>query len=122
MPNPADGQPFGRYTYVNNNPIKYNDPTGHMDECIRSPICGRIIRRNDRLASYHTRCPPECAPPVWKDPLAQQSGRNGLFDYFAGPVETLLNGIGGNYGENRIVMTKGPIPRLPASRDSRDQP
>ncbi len=29
IPQPADGQTFNRYTYVNNNPFKFTDPTGH---------------------------------------------------------------------------------------------
>lgn len=29
IPNPDSGQSFNRYTYVNNNPIRYSDPTGH---------------------------------------------------------------------------------------------
>jgi len=30
IPEPADGQTFNRYTYVNNNPFKFTDPTGHV--------------------------------------------------------------------------------------------
>ena len=30
VPNPANPQAFNRYTYGNNNPILYNDPTGHF--------------------------------------------------------------------------------------------
>ena len=29
VPNPLNGQDYNRYTYVRNNPIKYNDPTGN---------------------------------------------------------------------------------------------
>ena len=29
VPNPSNGQDYNRYTYVLNNPIRYNDPTGH---------------------------------------------------------------------------------------------
>lgn len=30
IPNPAEGKDFNRYSYVRNNPIRYNDPTGHV--------------------------------------------------------------------------------------------
>ncbi|MCU0857241.1 MAG: FG-GAP-like repeat-containing protein [Pontiellaceae bacterium] len=32
IPDPADTQAYNRYSYVYNNPIKYNDPTGHSGE------------------------------------------------------------------------------------------
>ncbi len=36
VPDPTDPQTFNRYSYVNNNPVKYTDPTGHCvwDVCI----------------------------------------------------------------------------------------
>ena len=34
VPNPQDGQDYNRYTYVGNNPIRWDDPTGHcFDIC-----------------------------------------------------------------------------------------
>ncbi|HUN24411.1 MAG TPA: RHS repeat-associated core domain-containing protein, partial [Anaerolineales bacterium] len=30
LPNPTDAKAFDRYAYVNNNPVRYNDPSGHM--------------------------------------------------------------------------------------------
>ncbi|MEN8242860.1 MAG: RHS repeat-associated core domain-containing protein [Chloroflexota bacterium] len=30
IPNPMSSQSFNRYSYVNNNPVKYNDPSGHV--------------------------------------------------------------------------------------------
>jgi RHS repeat-associated protein len=30
VPNPTDAKAFDRYAYVNNNPVRYNDPSGHM--------------------------------------------------------------------------------------------
>ncbi len=29
VPNPADPQSLNRYAYVNNNPVRYTDPSGH---------------------------------------------------------------------------------------------
>ena len=29
LPNPTDAKAFDRYAYVNNNPVRYNDPSGH---------------------------------------------------------------------------------------------
>ena len=41
MPGAANPQAFNRYSYVLNNPIRYNDPTGHMcsDPEDESPTC-----------------------------------------------------------------------------------
>jgi len=36
LPNPTNPQSYNRYTYVNNNPIRYNDPTGHY---VPSEVC-----------------------------------------------------------------------------------
>ncbi|HUN24148.1 MAG TPA: RHS repeat-associated core domain-containing protein [Anaerolineales bacterium] len=30
VPSPVDAKAFDRYAYVNNNPVRYNDPSGHM--------------------------------------------------------------------------------------------
>lgn len=33
VPDPNDPQTLNRFSYVNNNPIRYTDPTGHQSEC-----------------------------------------------------------------------------------------
>jgi RHS repeat-associated protein len=43
IPNPANPQSFNRYSYVKNNPINFNDPSGHIaceydDECHNAPM------------------------------------------------------------------------------------
>jgi hypothetical protein len=37
VPAPGDPQSLNRYAYTLNNPLKYTDPTGHMQQC---PDCG----------------------------------------------------------------------------------
>ena len=34
VPNPSNGQDYNRYTYVLNNPIPYNDPSGHCSDYV----------------------------------------------------------------------------------------
>lgn len=33
VPNPANPQSFNRYSYVRNNPVNFNDPSGHLENC-----------------------------------------------------------------------------------------
>jgi len=40
VPNPGDVQSFDRYAYVNNNPLKYIDPTGHWSEDQLNEVLG----------------------------------------------------------------------------------
>ena len=41
VPNSSDSQQFNRYTYVNNNPLKYTDPSGH--ELLTAIIIGVVV-------------------------------------------------------------------------------
>jgi RHS repeat-associated protein len=43
VPSPADPQSFNRYSYVLNNPLKYVDPSGHV-ECVGFDAAGRCVR------------------------------------------------------------------------------
>jgi len=40
VPNPGDVQSFDRYAYVNNNPLRYIDPTGHWSEDQLNEVLG----------------------------------------------------------------------------------
>ena len=40
VPNPRDGQDYNRYTYVRNNPIRYNDPSGNIPCHLELIGCG----------------------------------------------------------------------------------
>jgi len=42
VPDPGEAVGFDRYAYVNNNPIKFNDPSGHCPWCI-SAAAGAIV-------------------------------------------------------------------------------
>jgi RHS repeat-associated protein len=46
IPNPSNPQNWNRYSYVGNNPVLYNDPTGHDSACGSSysdPDCNKLI-------------------------------------------------------------------------------
>lgn len=48
MPNPASAKAFDRYAYVENNPVRYNDPSGHFtsDEiCRYYNYCGKDAQK-----------------------------------------------------------------------------
>jgi RHS repeat-associated protein len=49
VPNPRDAQSFDRYAYVNNNPLKYVDPTGHTGVAIHDSNDGPPV-----AMSYNT--------------------------------------------------------------------
>ena len=39
IPNPANPQSLNRYSYANNNPLNYTDPTGHFQQVANSSTC-----------------------------------------------------------------------------------
>ena len=39
IPNAANPQSWNRFSYVRNNPILFNDPTGHMESCEDGDLC-----------------------------------------------------------------------------------
>lgn len=49
IPNPANPQSWNRFSYVYNNPVKYNDPTGHAISCDVEEDC-KETRRVDKLS------------------------------------------------------------------------
>ncbi|KAF0105575.1 MAG: hypothetical protein FD147_2625 [Chloroflexi bacterium] len=42
VPQPGSSQAYDRYAYVNNNPINFNDPTGHCPLCVSALIGGAV--------------------------------------------------------------------------------
>jgi RHS repeat-associated protein len=43
VPNPTDTKSFDRYAYVYNNPLKYNDPTGHYGEDVHHDVTHLVV-------------------------------------------------------------------------------
>lgn len=52
LPDVYDPQQLNRYTYANNNPLKYTDPTGHCPICVASLITGGIGLAISAVAKY----------------------------------------------------------------------
>ena len=53
IPDPGNSQSFNRYSYVQNNPIKYTDPSGH---CIPGVNCPS---EHDEVGGYHVSEKPD---------------------------------------------------------------
>ena len=49
IPDPANPQDFNRYSYVRNNPVNFNDPTGH---CIKASRSGTYLIDDDPTNSH----------------------------------------------------------------------
>jgi RHS repeat-associated protein len=43
IPSPANPQSWNRFSYVNNNPVRYNDPTGHRNCEEDGYNCGKHV-------------------------------------------------------------------------------
>ena len=88
VPGAANPQAWNRYSYVLNNPIRYNDPTGHMcsDPEDPSPSCDSSSLQSTKVG----------------DKVVQGSGLN------AGKPKNKPkndNGKNGNVDDDAIVLT-----------------
>lgn len=52
VPNYANPQSFNRYSYVNNNPIRFNDPTGHCGADQAQKQIDQCIEERNKLEGY----------------------------------------------------------------------
>ena len=72
VPNPLNGQDYNRYTYVRNNPVKYNDPTGNMPCHLELIGCGSSA--NAPIITRDSSTPSPISGPG-SNSVGQSSGR-----------------------------------------------
>ena len=52
VPDPTNPQAYNRYSYVYNNPLRFNDPSGHDPETVPGPACGIFCRLGRRIGRW----------------------------------------------------------------------
>jgi len=52
IPDPANPQAWNRFSYVNNRPVNFNDPTGHDGTCTLNNLSDCISGGNSQSGSY----------------------------------------------------------------------
>jgi RHS repeat-associated protein len=119
VPEPGNPQALNRYSYVLNNPVKYNDPTGHAREIGGGPKRWILPRSAfDSLTVSATPEPPRATSigvdyeGTWGD-LWESQGKSS--DNHCGPanvVMTIRYG-GGLASLNDAIEALGPMDRLP---------
>ncbi len=102
IPQPLNPQAFNRYSYVNNNPLKYHDPSGHALEC---GLLGEDCGGESSPSSPAVPPPPLLAPTIGPQEIpAPNAG-----------TDTISTGTGGPFlgvpscplGQNWVVLRYG---------------
>jgi RHS repeat-associated protein len=57
VPSPSSSQALNRYAYVNNNPVKYTDPSGHRFTDVMDPVERKIITQKYRTTAVAISAP-----------------------------------------------------------------
>jgi RHS repeat-associated protein len=94
VPNPTDAKAFDRYAYVNNNSVRYNDPSGH---CVES--------NGQETGQGGVGYP--CPGSTWKktDPIASSSNSDGGTETSVEPDATQGGGEGAGNVDEPITST-----------------
>jgi RHS repeat-associated protein len=79
VPDPEDPQDLNRYSYVDNNPLRYTDPTGHAVSCATndgSYFCNSLATQNGQaiVSSYFQ---PQVAESTQSRPFPTTSAKQG---------------------------------------------
>lgn len=105
IPSPGDGQDYNRYSYVRNNPIRYNDPTGQCIGFLPCPkpvedIIDHLNAANDVIDAVTEPVIPDEVPI-----LTEMAANHPLTQGFVGQLDDDVNGM----VDGVVAIARDPI-------------